>query len=147
VERAHRCAGVLPLQRAGRHHRHGQRSAAVPRTAAVRRHDPKIDDRLLQAAASLGAPPRTIFWKVYFPLTLPALAAGALLVFILCLGFYVTPAILGGGRVPMISNLLDTLINQIPRWEQASAISTILLIVTLLIFAAYRRLDRKASGA
>ena len=55
-------------------------------------------------------------------------------------------AILGGGRVPMISNLLDTLINQIPRWEQAAAISTILLIVTLLIFAAYRRLDRKASA-
>jgi ABC-type spermidine/putrescine transport system permease subunit I len=106
----------------------------------------RIDDRLLQAAASLGAPPRTIFWKVYFPLTLPALAAGSLLVFILCLGFYVTPAILGGGRVPMISNLLDTLINQIPRWEQASAISTILLIVTLAIFAAYRRLDRKASA-
>ncbi len=106
----------------------------------------RIDDRLMQAAASLGAPPRTIFWKVYFPLTLPALASGALLVFILCLGFYVTPAVLGGGRVPMISNLLDTLINQIPRWEQASAISTILLIVTLLIFAAYRRLDRKASA-
>ena len=105
----------------------------------------RIDDRLLQAAASLGAPPRTIFWKVYFPLTLPALAAGTLLVFILCLGFYITPAILGGGRVPMISNLLDTLINQIPRWEQASAISTILLVVSLLIFAAYRRLDRTAS--
>ena len=105
----------------------------------------RIDDRLLQAAASLGAPPRTIFWKVYFPLTLPALAAGTLLVFILCLGFYITPAILGGGRVPMISNLLDTLINQIPRWEQASAISTILLVVSLLIFAAYRRLDRKTS--
>lgn len=106
----------------------------------------RIDNRLLQAAASLGASPRTIFWKIYFPLTLPALAAGALLVFILCLGFYVTPAVLGGGRVPMISNLLDTLINQIPRWEQASAISTILLIVTLLIFAAYRRLDRKATS-
>jgi ABC-type spermidine/putrescine transport system permease subunit I len=106
----------------------------------------RIDDRLLQAAASLGAPPRTIFWKVYFPLTLPALAAGTLLVFILCLGFYITPAILGGGRVPMISNLLDTLINQIPRWEQAAAISTILLIVTLLIFAGYRRLDRQASA-
>ena len=57
----------------------------------------RVDDRLLQAAASLGAPPRTIFWQVYFPLTLPALAAGMLLVFILCLGFYVTPAILGGG--------------------------------------------------
>ncbi|MBS0224282.1 MAG: ABC transporter permease [Proteobacteria bacterium] len=106
----------------------------------------RIDDRLLQAAASMGAPPRTIFWKVFFPLTLPALAAGTLLVFILCLGFYVTPAILGGGRVPMISNLLDTLINQIPRWEQASAISTLLLIATLLIFAAYRWFDRKASA-
>ena len=106
----------------------------------------RIDDRLMQAAASLGAPPRTIFWKVYFPLTLPALASGTLLVFILCLGFYVTPAVLGGGRVPMISNLLDTLINQIPRWEQASAISTILLIVALVIFAGYRRLDRKASA-
>lgn len=107
----------------------------------------RIDDRLLQAAASLGASPATIFWKVFFPLTLPALAAGTLLVFILCLGFYITPAILGGGRVPMVSNLLDTLINQIPRWETAAAISTVLLIVTLLIFAAYRRLDRKASAS
>jgi ABC-type spermidine/putrescine transport system permease subunit I len=107
----------------------------------------RIDDHLLQAAASLGASPTTIFWKVFFPLTLPALAAGTLLVFILCLGFYITPAILGGGRVPMISNLLDTLINQIPRWETAAAISTVLLIVTLAIFAAYRRLDRKASAS
>jgi ABC-type spermidine/putrescine transport system permease subunit I len=107
----------------------------------------RIDDRLLQAAASLGAPPGTIFWKVYFPLTVPALAAGTLLVFMLCLGFYVTPAILGGGRVPMVSNLLDTLINQLPRWEQASAISTILLIVALVIFSAYRRFDRRAAAA
>ena len=62
------------------------------------------------------------FLEGLLPLTLPALAAGTLLVFILCLGFYVTPAVLGGGGVQMISNLLDTLINQIPRWEQASAI-------------------------
>ncbi|MGY3473534.1 ABC transporter permease [Bradyrhizobium ottawaense] len=106
----------------------------------------RIDDRLLHAAASLGASPRTIFWRIYFPLTLPALTAGALLVFMLSLGFYITPAILGGGRVPMISNLLDTLINQIPSWGQASAISTILLLVTLLIFAAYRRMDQRASA-
>jgi len=106
----------------------------------------RIDDRLMQAAASMGAPARTIFLKVFLPLTLPALAAGALLVFILCLGFYVTPAILGGGKVPMISNLLDFLINQIPRWEQASAMSTILLVVTLAIFAAYRALDRKVGA-
>ncbi|MCC6719594.1 MAG: ABC transporter permease [Acetobacteraceae bacterium] len=103
----------------------------------------RIDDRLMQAAASMGAPNHTIFLKVFLPLTLPALAAGTLLVFILCLGFYVTPAILGGGKVTMISNLLDILINQIPRWEQASAVSTLLLIVTLAIFAGYRALDRK----
>ena len=106
----------------------------------------RIDDRLMQAAASLGAPTGTIFLKVFLPLTLPALAAGALLVFILCLGFYVTPAILGGGKVPMISNLLDMMINQYPRWEQASAVSTLLLIVTLAIFAGYRALDRKVGA-
>lgn len=106
----------------------------------------RIDNRLMQAAASMGAPPHVIFLKVFLPLTLPALAAGALLVFILCLGFYVTPAILGGGKVPMISNLLDILINQVPRWEQASAVSTLLLIVTLAIFAAYRALDRKVGA-
>ncbi|WP_210191251.1 ABC transporter permease [Bradyrhizobium mercantei] len=105
----------------------------------------RVDDRLLQAAASLGAPPSTIFWKVYFPLTLPSLAAGTLLALILCLGFYITPAILGGGRVPMISNVLDTLINVYPNWGQASAISTILLVVTLLIFAIYRRIDQTTS--
>lgn len=105
----------------------------------------RIDGRLLQAAASLGATPATIFWKVFFPLTVPALGAGALLVFILSLGFYITPAILGGNRVSMISNLLDKLINEIPRWEQASVISTLLLIVTLAIFALYRRLDRSAA--
>lgn len=106
----------------------------------------RVDNRVLQAAASLGAPARTIFWKVFFPLTVPALLAGALLVFILSLGFYVTPAILGGNRVSMISNLLDKLINEIPRWEQASAISTLLLVVALAIFAAYRHFDRRVQS-
>lgn len=102
----------------------------------------KIDPRLMQAAASLGASRWTMFWRVFFPLTLPALGAGAVLVFILTLGFFVTPAILGGGRVPMIANMLDILINQVPRWELASAISSVLLVATLGLFALYRRLDR-----
>ena len=99
----------------------------------------RLDDRLLQAAASLGASRRTIFWRVFFPLTLPSLAAGAILVFILTLGFFITPAILGGGRVPMIANMLDLLINRLPRWELAAAISTVLLALTLACYAAYRR--------
>ena len=86
----------------------------------------RLDERLLQAAASLGASSWTAFWRVFFPLTLPSLAAGAILVFILSLGFFITPAILGGGRVPMIANMLDLLVNRLPRWELAAAISTIL---------------------
>lgn len=98
----------------------------------------KIDERLLQAAASLGASRWTIFWKVFFPLSLPALAAGTIMVFILTLGFYVTPAVLGGGRVSMIANMLDLLINRMPRWELAAAISTILLMLTMLLYAISR---------
>jgi ABC-type spermidine/putrescine transport system permease subunit I len=104
----------------------------------------KIDDRLLQAAASLGASRRTVFWRIFFPLTLPSLAAGAILVFILTLGFFITPAILGGGRVPMIANMLDLLINRLPRWELAAAISTVLLVLTLTCYAAYRRAGARA---
>ncbi|MBN9489746.1 MAG: ABC transporter permease [Alphaproteobacteria bacterium] len=106
----------------------------------------KVDQRHLQAAASLGASERTIFWRVFFPQTIPALASSVMLVVILCLGFYVTPAILGGGRVPMVANMLDTYINSIPRWELASAVSIVLLLFTLALFMIYRRLDKWASG-
>ena len=104
----------------------------------------RLDERLLQAAASLGASSWTVFWRVFFPLTLPSLAAGAILVFILSLGFFITPAILGGGRVPMIANMLDLLINRLPRWELAAAISTVLMIMTLACYAAYRRVGARA---
>jgi ABC-type spermidine/putrescine transport system permease subunit I len=104
----------------------------------------RLDDRLFQAAASLGASDWTIFWRVFWPLTLPSLAAGAILVFILTLGFFITPAILGGGRVPMIATMLDLLLNRLPRWELAAAISTVLLMMTLACYAAYRRVGARA---
>ena len=103
----------------------------------------KIDGRLLDVAASLGARPATVFWRVLFPMTLPAVLAACVLVFILSLGFFITPAILGGGRVPMISNMLDLFINQMPNWDIASAASTILLAITLLLFGVYLRLTRQ----
>jgi ABC-type spermidine/putrescine transport system permease subunit I len=106
----------------------------------------RIDPRHMQAAASLGASDRVIFWKVFFPQTVPALLSGIMLVVILCLGFYVTPAILGGGRVPMVANMLDTYINSIPKWELASAVAMVLLIFTLILFGIYRRLDARAGG-
>ena len=60
-----------------------------------------IDKDCLKAAANLGATPTRAFWTVFFPLSLPGLFAGLLIVFVLCLGFYVTPALLGGGKVIM----------------------------------------------
>jgi ABC-type spermidine/putrescine transport system permease subunit I len=98
----------------------------------------RVDQRLLHVAATLGASERTIFWRIFLPITLPALSAAMVLVFILSLGFYITPAILGGGKVPMISNMLDLLINRLPRWELASAISISLLLVTLLFYGLYQ---------
>ncbi|UUZ77021.1 ABC transporter permease [Polaromonas sp. P1(28)-13] len=102
----------------------------------------KIDEQLLRAAETLGASPWTVFWRIFFPLSVPALAAGSVLVFILTLGFFITPAVLGGGRVPMIATMLDLFVNQMPNWELASAISAVLLVVTLALFALYLRLTR-----
>jgi len=107
----------------------------------------RIDDRLLQAAESLGASQMTIFRRVFFPLSLPALAAGAILVFILTFGFFITPAILGGGRVPMVANALDLLINQFARWETAAALSTVLLVVTLACFAVSRWIGARGAAS
>jgi len=106
----------------------------------------RIDDRLVLAAQSLGAPQRVIFRRVFFPLTVPALAAGCILVFILTLGFYITPAVLGGGRVPMIANALEMLINTLPRWELAAAISTLLLIAVIAFFLVSRWIRNRGTA-
>lgn len=99
-----------------------------------------IDRDYLKAAASLGASPLRTFWKVFFPLSLPGLAAGALIVFILCLGFYVTPAVLGGGKVNMVSNQIASDIDLFFNWGAASALGVVLLILTLAILWVGSRL-------
>ena len=98
-----------------------------------------IDRDLLKAAANLGANPTQCFWRVFVPLSLPGLLAGVLIVFILCLGFYVTPAVLGGGKVTMVSNRIANDIEIFFNWGAASALGVVLLGLTLLlIFAAAR---------
>lgn len=104
----------------------------------------RIDKRLLQVAETLGASRLRIFWQVFFPLTLPALLASAILVFILCLGFYITPAVLGGGRFPLVANMLDLLINRYPRWEIAAVVSVVLVVATLSLYAVYQWLRERA---
>jgi putative spermidine/putrescine transport system permease protein len=111
----------------------------LPLYAAMRR----IDGRLLMAAATLGAGQGAVFRKVFLPLSLPALAASTVLVLILSLGFYVTPAILGGGRVPMIANMMDMLVNRFARWEMASVAALLLLCGTLLLYGLYQFLRER----
>jgi putative spermidine/putrescine transport system permease protein/spermidine/putrescine transport system permease protein len=107
-----------------------------------------IDRDLLRAASSLGASPVRAFWAVFLPLSLPGLAAGAVIVFILCLGFYITPAVLGGGKVIMVSNRIANDIELFFNWGAASALGVVLLAATLLILWAASRLLRldKALG-
>ncbi len=98
-----------------------------------------MDLNLEKAAQNLGASRWQTFWRVTFPLSLPGIGAGALLVFIMALGFFITPALLGGRKEQMISNLIEIQVIDLLNWPFASAMSTILLIVTLIIFFIYNR--------
>jgi putative spermidine/putrescine transport system permease protein len=94
----------------------------------------------VRAARSLGAGPFYAFWRVYFPQTVPGIAAGCLLTFILSLGYYITPALVGGPTDQMISNFISEAINQENNWGKASALGTVLLVATLLLYFVYNRL-------
>ena len=97
----------------------------------------KIDTNLLRASASLGATPFQTFRRVFVPLSVPGMINGCALVYIVCLGFYVTPELLGGPRDQMIARLIGSQIEQLLDWQEAATIATVLLGVTLLIFAIY----------
>jgi len=108
-----------------------------------------IDRDYMKAAANLGASPRRAFWTVYFPLTTPGLFAGALMVFILCLGFFVTPAVLGGGKVIMVSMKIVSNIELFVNWGAASALGVVLLVLTMVILwiaSRFLKLDTMTRG-
>lgn len=108
-----------------------------------------INQDYMKAASNLGASPTKAFWTVFFPLTTPGLFAGSLMVFILCLGFYVTPAVLGGGRVILVSMKIVSNIELFVSWGAASALGVMLLVVTLGILwiaSGFLKLDRIAGG-
>jgi ABC-type spermidine/putrescine transport system permease subunit I len=99
----------------------------------------RVDRDLLLAAEGLGASSFSVFWRVFLPLTLPGVIAGTALVFILSLGFYITPALLGGGRVIMIAVLIEQQVRQFLEWGFASALSVVLLSFALLAFFVLNR--------
>ena len=100
----------------------------------------KIDRDLMYAAANLGASPIKAFWQVYFPLSLSGMVAGSLIVFVLCLGFYVTPAVLGGGRVVMVATQITAILENQFDWGAASALGVVLLVATLIVLYVAARL-------
>lgn len=105
----------------------------------------KIDPSYLRAAESLGAGPPRAFRHVFLPLSLPGVVNGCILVFTICLGFFITPILLGTPRDMMISQLINQQIEDLLAWGFAAAIATVLLVVTLVLLAVYNRfagLDR-----
>lgn len=106
-----------------------------------------IDGRLVTAARGLGASPFQAFLRVYLPLSMPAVSAGSLLVFIIAIGFFVTPAMLGGGHVEMIAPQIDTQMNMLTNWGFGAALSTILfLIVAVVMVLSIGIFDVEALG-
>lgn len=93
-----------------------------------------IDRNLLKAAQNLGASPFRAFRKIFFPLSMPGILAGCILVFIISTGFFVTPALLGGPKDLMIAMIIDQAVEVLLNWEFASAASFILLFLIITIF-------------
>lgn len=105
----------------------------------------KIDANHLKAAASLGARPAAAFREVFLPLSLPGVVNGSLLVFVTCLGFFVTPVLLGTPRDMMISQLINQQIEELLAFGFASAVAVVLLVATCAVLATYNHfagLDR-----
>ena len=107
----------------------------------------RLDKRLLEASADLGCPPWRSFLGVTLPLSMPGVATGCMLVFILLMGEYLIPAILGGGKVFFVGNALVDLFLQSRNWAFGSAVAVALVVVMLITVTLYMRLTRRWAGA
>jgi putative spermidine/putrescine transport system permease protein len=106
-----------------------------------------IDSDYLRAGMNLGASPSATFRQIFFPLSLPGLASGVVIVFVLCLGFFVTPALMGGGKVIMWAMRMEQTTSLYSNWGAGSALGVILLAVTLGLLALLQRLfGARATG-
>ncbi|OPX56551.1 putative spermidine/putrescine transport system permease protein [Oceanospirillum multiglobuliferum] len=102
-----------------------------------------IPGTYMRAALSLGAHPVVAFFKVYVPQTLPGVAAGFLLCFIMSIGYYITPALIGSPQDQMISYFIAYYTNNVINWGMASALGAILLLASTLLFVLYARLSNR----
>lgn len=105
-----------------------------------------IDRRLLRAAESLGARPAVAFWRIFVPLSLPGVAAGGLIVFVLSLGFYVVPALLGSPSESLIAQTIYQQVSDLLFFGRGGALAVLLLVATLLLLGLVALLARLLSG-
>jgi putative spermidine/putrescine transport system permease protein len=117
--------------------------AVFPLASAMR----SVDDRVLMAARGMGAGRLRVFWEVFVPMTAAGVLGASLLVFVFSVGFFVTPAILGGGRSVMVAELIYLRIFQSPDWGLAAAVSVILMIAVGAALAVLLRQLRPAGAA
>jgi spermidine/putrescine transport system permease protein len=106
----------------------------------------RLDKRLLEASSDLGSPPWRSFLQVTLPLSMPGVATGSMLVFILLMGEFLIPAMLGGGKVFFIGNALVDLFLQSRNWPFGAAVAVALVVVMLVTVAAYLRFTRRWAG-
>ena len=99
-----------------------------------------ISPSYMKAARSLGATPLTAFVRVYMPQTIPGIGAGCLLVFILSIGYYITPALVGGRSGQLISNFIAYHMKSSLNWGLAAALGTILLVAVLILYWLYNKI-------
>lgn len=115
--------------------------AVLPMYAVMRR----IDTRVITAAQSLGAARWRAFRDVYVPQTVPGIVAGGGIVFIISLGFYITPALLGSPRDSMVSVLITTQVQALGDWTRGAVLAVLLLLSTLLVLAVGAAVSRRAT--
>jgi len=99
-----------------------------------------IPPSYVRAARSMGATQWTAFWRVYFPQTIPGIGAGGMLVFILAISFYITPALVGGQDGTMISNFIDFHMRKSLNWSLAAALGLVLLVIVLFLYWLYDKI-------
>jgi putative spermidine/putrescine transport system permease protein len=108
-----------------------------------------IDGNLIRAARGMGAGALMTFWRIYLPLSMHGVVSGALIVFILSIGFFITPALMGGPSDVMVAMLIERSVEITLDWSAAAVMSLFLLVVTLILFTIYYRVTdvRRLMGA
>lgn len=101
-----------------------------------------IDPNLLRAGANLGASPAVVFTRIFLPLTLPGVGAGSIMVFVMTIGYYITPALLGGSQDTMIGQFIAEQIQSLLNWGMGATAAMVLVVATMIIFVFYLKINR-----